>query len=256
LGSVAPLVRACHLYVIPASRLLFAKTLTQLAPDTLGTLFAKIRRVYLTFQRAATHRNASSVINTPTTSSNSNSYNNTFNASRNAAHVSFRETLLVIGVVTLVDVGILVAWTVVDPLKWERVVLQADKFGVSLESQGYWYSDSWEVFAILICCLQLFLLTIACVLCYKAREIPTMFSEGRYLCIAMVSNLQILIVGGEFVACALKGRNLIHHTKPNFLSPIFFSPNSHHCGNGFRCFFCPRDNGVDERPCRRSPHLW
>ena len=114
-----------------------------------------------------------------------------------AVLVSFQETLLVIGVITFVDVAILIAWNVFAPLEWKRTVLRADIFGEALESQGMCTGDSWQVFASLIGCLHLFLLALGCVLCYKARQIPTMFQEGKYVSIAMLSNLQIFIVGGR-----------------------------------------------------------
>jgi hypothetical protein len=60
-------------------------------------------------------------------SGNNSANSSTYNSSRSVTHVSFRETPLVIGVVTVVDVAILLAWTI--PLKWERVVLHAEKFG-------------------------------------------------------------------------------------------------------------------------------
>lgn len=37
-------------------------------------------------------------------------------------------------------------------------------------------------------------MSVACWLCYKSRNICTTFSEGRYLSVAMVSNLQIFVV--------------------------------------------------------------
>jgi hypothetical protein len=54
---------------------------------------------------------------------------------RNA--VSVRDTFKDIGVVLLMDVIILILWSVLDPLQWQRVVIQEDVFGDALESQGY-----------------------------------------------------------------------------------------------------------------------
>lgn len=102
-----------------------------------------------------------------------------------------------IGVVLLIDVSILVAWTAVAPLEWSRSVIRADQFGVPLESEGYCYSEHWTVFGGIIAAFHIALLAIACILCYKAREIPTKFSEGKYVFIAMLSHLQIMVVGGK-----------------------------------------------------------
>ena len=138
---------------------------------TFGTLFAKIRRVYHIFKSArdgvATRNNV----------------------------ISVKETLAVIGTVLLVDVSILVVWSVVDPLHWSREVTSSDKFGTPLESQGRCVSDYWLLFAGAIALLHLALMAVACYLCYVARDIPTQFSEGKYVSIAMISNLQIFVIG-------------------------------------------------------------
>jgi hypothetical protein len=135
---------------------------------TFGTLFAKIRRVYLIFQAATATRRV---------------------------RVTVRETVSVVAGVLLVDVIILTVWTVVDPLHWERTTLTADKYGVSLTSEGHCTSKSWAAFALAIGIFHFALLCIACVMCYLSRDIPTRFSEGSYVSIAMVSNFQIFVVG-------------------------------------------------------------
>ncbi|CAB9499078.1 acid type B receptor subunit 1 [Seminavis robusta] len=146
---------------------------------TFGTLFAKILRVYLIFTQAAEHQKSPQAIQ-----SNTRRY-----------YVTFHETLMVIGVVLLIDVAILVVWTVVDPLTWHRVIIREDQFGVPVESEGFCASDSWVVFGGIIGFFHLSLLAIACILCYKARDIPTKFSEGKTVSIAMISHLQIMVVG-------------------------------------------------------------
>jgi hypothetical protein len=93
-----------------------------------------------------------------------------------------------------VDVVICTIWTIVSPLKWKRTVTSADQFGEPLESQGYCHSDHWKVFASIIGAWHLVLLLVACVLCYKSRHITTLFSEGKYLAMVMMSNLQIFVI--------------------------------------------------------------
>lgn len=133
--------------------------------------------------------------------------------------VTFRETLSFIGFVLAVDVFILTIWTVVDPLVWERTVLAADQFGAPLESEGFCRSDHWVAFAAVIATLHLTLLGVACYMCYVARDIPTKFSEGKYLAIAMISNLQIFVVGGMFC----RGGVLWSRNQRKCLSYIHFS---------------------------------
>jgi len=135
---------------------------------TFGSLFAKICRVFHLFQAAARMQRTS---------------------------FTTKDTIIIVSIVLSVDIVILTIWTVVDPLQWERFVLTADKYGVTLSSQGYCTCDTWLIFAGIIAAYHFLLMGIACLMCYKARDIPTEFSEGKYVAIAMVSNLQIFVVG-------------------------------------------------------------
>jgi len=139
---------------------------------TFGTLFAKIYRVYGIFLRGCT-----SVAPTRRSS------------------VSFQDTLLTIGKVLLLDVVILGLWTGFDPLHWQRFVIQQDQFGFTLESQGLCTSEDWKLFLGALVALHVALCIVACYMCYVSRNIPSRFSEHKYLTIAMVSNLQVFAIG-------------------------------------------------------------
>ena len=121
---------------------------------TFGTMFAKIRRVYLIFRAAAECRRVS---------------------------ITIQETAVVIAAVLCVDVVILLVWTFEDPLHWERTVLTFDKYGESLRSEGHCTSDHWVAYALAIGVFHFILLCIACVTCYVARDIPSRFSEIKFL---------------------------------------------------------------------------
>lgn len=146
---------------------------------TFGTLFAKIRRVYKLFTA-------------PSSSSTVMS-----GSSRRSGGLPVLDTLLCIGGVMLVDVVILISWSVIDPLEWEREVIREDQFGIALESQGFCTCDSWVIFASIIALLHCTLMAVACYMCYVARNIPSKYSEHKFVTIAMLSNLQIFIVGGK-----------------------------------------------------------
>ena len=133
-----------------------------------GTLFAKIRRVYRLFKAAAHMQRAT---------------------------VSVKETMLIVGGILLVDVAILTVWTLVDPLEWVRTVYIMDKYGNPLSSEGHCTSEYWGAFAGSIAVLHFLLMAVACGLAYISRDIPTEFSEGKYVAIAIVSNMQIFLIG-------------------------------------------------------------
>lgn len=109
--------------------------------------------------------------------------------------ISGAETCSIVTAIVAMDVAILTVWTIVDPLEWQRTITSMDKYGEALSSEGFCTCDSWIVFAILIGALHLSLMLLATYMCYRTRHIPTRFHEGRYLSIAMVSNLQIFVIG-------------------------------------------------------------
>lgn len=106
---------------------------------TFGTPFAKIRRVYLVFHKETGMRNTSRK------TARSSFETNYKSSQKDAVAISFQETLLSIGAVTLIDATVLVAWTVADSLDWTRVVVLVNKNEQPLESQGYCTSDYWSV---------------------------------------------------------------------------------------------------------------
>lgn len=135
---------------------------------TIGTLFAKLRRVYLIFKSSMKMKRIK---------------------------VTVRETFGIIALILVVDFAILLSWTIVSPLEWHREVLLADQLGEPLESVGYCTSDSSVVFAWMLAAYHFILLAISCYLCYVTRNISTQFSEAKYVGIAIVSNMQIFLVG-------------------------------------------------------------
>lgn len=66
---------------------------------------------------------------------------------------------------------------------------------LTLLLEGYCTSEHWAAFGGAIASIHLLLLLVASCLCYISRHIPTKFSEGKYVSIAMISNLQIFVVG-------------------------------------------------------------
>jgi len=134
---------------------------------TFGALFAKIRRVSLLFSAAEQLQRT---------------------------RVTTASTLTVLAVILLIDVTILIVWTVVSPQEWQRTVLIQDKYGEPLSSVGRCVSDHWAIFVGVIGAYHFLLLSVACYMCYVARDVPTLFSEGKYITIAVISNLQIFVI--------------------------------------------------------------
>lgn len=148
---------------------------------TFGTLFAKIRRVYTIFVEGSSTSAGGTAI---------------WSQSRRR-DPKIKDTVFFIGTILLLDVIILVTWTLVAPLHWERDIIREDQFGYPLESQGYCTSEYWRAFIGVLIALHISLCAVASWMCYAARHIPSRYSEHQYVTIAMISNLQIFLIGGK-----------------------------------------------------------
>ena len=135
---------------------------------TFGTLFSKIWRIHKIFTAAAKLKRAA---------------------------VSIGETLKMIGMLLVIDAIILGVWTALDPLKWKRTVLASDVEGYPLSSAGQCEADSSSVYLAAIGILHALVMVYASYLCYQTRNIPTEFAGGKYVALAMASNLQVFLLG-------------------------------------------------------------
>jgi gamma-aminobutyric acid type B receptor len=135
---------------------------------TFGTLFSKIWRVHKIFSAASKMQRAK---------------------------VSIGDTLRMIMALLLIDVVILTIWTTSDPLKWTRTTLTSDVSGYPLSSAGQCESPSSGKYLAALGTLHALVMVYASYLCYQTRNIPTEFAGGKYVALAMASNLQVFLLG-------------------------------------------------------------
>ena len=64
--------------------------------------------------------------------------------------VLVRETVSIVAFVLLIDVIMLIVWTSVDPLYWNRQDIMVDKFGYVLESGRHCMLHHWILFTSII----------------------------------------------------------------------------------------------------------
>jgi gamma-aminobutyric acid type B receptor len=100
----------------------------------------------------------------------------------------------------MINVALLLVWTIVAPLKYRRVVVQdnVDAFGRSLDSYGTCRPGPDSVslyFLISLAVVDLIGLCFAVYQLYIARNLPTEFQEASHLSIAMISFLETLLLG-------------------------------------------------------------
>jgi hypothetical protein len=86
---------------------------------------------------------------------------------------------------------VLLVWTLLDPLKWERVVVNGEDWNTVGTCYG---GDVSKVMIGLLAALNLGALVLCCYQAYKARNISDEFSESKYIGLAIYGWLQIIVV--------------------------------------------------------------
>ena len=160
--------------------------------------------------------------------------------------IKSRDLVLPIFAVLLVDASILLAWTLYNPLKWYRFVLTEDQYHNPLTSIGkcdtamrHTDTSSGWLFLTPLALVHVVVLLVGNVLSYRARNIATSFQEGKYIAMAMVSNLQVLglaipillIVADNAAASGFVRSAVIFLNDVGVLSFVFIPKmTSHHFG--------------------------
>ncbi|CAB9504500.1 Gamma-aminobutyric acid (GABA) B receptor [Seminavis robusta] len=102
-------------------------------------------------------------------------------------------------VLTTVNVVLLIGWTAVSPLQYERVqTIDVDSFGRSLESYGRCQSTNKTVqlaFMIPLLVANAAGVIMAVYQSYKARNFATELQESTYLAVSMLTFLETLLLG-------------------------------------------------------------
>jgi hypothetical protein len=101
---------------------------------------------------------------------------------------------------------ILVTWTIVAPLKWERIIKAEDMFGQPLESRGtcfssVYYRDRTEtIFLCLLGAVNFMALLCSNYQSYRARALPSEFNETVYLAMTNFIILEGMVLGAPILS--------------------------------------------------------
>jgi len=91
---------------------------------------------------------------------------------------------------------LLLIWTLVDPPKWVRVdVTEFESYGICSTGEGV----ASTVIVSLLLALNFLCVVITNIQAYKTREVSDEFSESKYIALAMISIMQIFLVGVPLV---------------------------------------------------------
>jgi hypothetical protein len=103
---------------------------------------------------------------------------------------------MTLGVILLLDLAVLIPWTIIAPLEWTRTLRDStDTFNRPVESYGSCTNEDALPFIIVILVLNVGLLLVANWWAYKSRNIETEYHESRYIGISMASVLQAWCMG-------------------------------------------------------------
>eukprot|EP00565_Helicotheca_tamesis_P008798 CAMPEP_0185733860 /NCGR_PEP_ID=MMETSP1171-20130828/20766_1 /TAXON_ID=374046 /ORGANISM="Helicotheca tamensis, Strain CCMP826" /LENGTH=378 /DNA_ID=CAMNT_0028403693 /DNA_START=69 /DNA_END=1202 /DNA_ORIENTATION=+ len=88
-------------------------------------------------------------------------------------------------------VVVLSLWTALDPWAWEREVIDE----VTGETYGKCYSEHESAFFYPLCCLMVLSTLLALYMAYKAKDIPSDFSDAHWVFYAIFLSAQVWAVG-------------------------------------------------------------
>lgn len=110
--------------------------------------------------------------------------------------ITWRDMLKTLGALLVVNVALLLSWTLVSPLEWKRFDKDSkDAFDRTTETYATCTSDKSLPFVIVIIVVNLGALLLANFQAYQARDIQTEYQESRYVAISMASILQAWCMG-------------------------------------------------------------
>ena len=111
--------------------------------------------------------------------------------------VPLRNMLLGVFSLVALDVIIMAMWQSNAPLNFVRIVSVVSLRNEPLVSRGTCWSNTseWYPYSIVIAALHASVLVYGCRLAYRIRMVATFLAETKYVCIAMISNLQVLALG-------------------------------------------------------------
>lgn len=122
--------------------------------------------------------------------------------------VKAKDVMLPFVILFIANFAVLLAWTLVEPLRWQRVeVANYDQFGRSVESYGTCFapdqsghflevsSRKSNSFVVALGVFNFVAVIFANYQCYLSRQVPSDFNESYYIALSMLSILEGFLIG-------------------------------------------------------------
>ena len=121
--------------------------------------------------------------------------------------VVYKDVSFIIIIVLALEIIVLISYQVVSPQIWQRHTVE-DIGGYSIESIGQCYSESGSWFQIAMVVLNVILLFVALVLCWRTKDLPSDFSESNYIFLSVMFMFQVLLLTVPISAMVRKNANV------------------------------------------------
>jgi gamma-aminobutyric acid type B receptor len=115
------------------------------------------------------------------------------------------DVLLPFAILTVLNLVILITWTITAPLRWERIMVEEDMFGQPIASKGTCTlavsnRESTEMtFLCLLVAVNVTALFLSNYQSYRARKLPSEFNETFYLAITNLVILEGMVLGAPIL---------------------------------------------------------
>jgi 7 transmembrane sweet-taste receptor of 3 GCPR len=178
-----------------------------------------------------------------------------------------RDVVWPLVILLTINVIILTVWTVLDPLEWDKVIVEEDSYGRVLDIRYSCYAivstDVSLVCLLLMVAVNLFSSALLNVESYRARKLPSEFNETNYIAITNLILLEactlsvpiLVVVSNQRTAFVLVRSILNYLLCMGVLLPIFVPKfTSEKSGKAKRQVLQgtsnmrPAQNGVTEKP--------
>lgn len=111
-------------------------------------------------------------------------------------HVSAFDVLFFFFVYFVLNFVVLITWTTVSPLEWDRIQEDAtDKFNRNTDSYAVCSSEHSLPFVIVLAVVNIGMLILGNYWAYKSRNIETEYNESSYIGVSMAATLQAWTMG-------------------------------------------------------------
>ena len=108
--------------------------------------------------------------------------------------VTLADVIPVMAIMFAIEVGILMSWQIVAPLRWEREVIdEIDGFATVSVGSCEGGETGWRFYAGLVI-FHVLCLFYALVLCFQTKDINSDFAESSYVSLAVVFMFQVLVL--------------------------------------------------------------